>query len=69
MKRHIDYIVSIVLIFLIGFTAITGYIQSELELRKFFPHKYFAYATLIFVLLHLIFKWKKLINYILNCRK
>lgn len=34
MKRHIDRIVSI---FFVAVTGSLGYIQSELELRKFVP--------------------------------
>lgn len=69
MKRHIDYIVSIVLMFLVPVTGSLGYIQSELELRKFFPHKYFAYATLLFAFIHLLFKWKRVMNYLKSLRE
>jgi DMSO/TMAO reductase YedYZ heme-binding membrane subunit len=64
MKRHLDSMISILLIFSIAITGSTGYIQSELELRKFVPHKYFAYSTLILGFLHLTFKYKKLLNYL-----
>lgn len=63
MKRHADFIVSILLIFSLAITGSTGYIQSELELRKFVPHKYFAYSTLILGFFHLLFKYKKIIHY------
>ncbi|MDP3048005.1 MAG: hypothetical protein Q8N12_01065 [Thermodesulfovibrionales bacterium] len=63
MKQHIDYMVSFILILLLIITGITGYIQSELELRKFVLHRYFAYSTLIFGFIHLIFKWRRLLSY------
>jgi hypothetical protein len=53
MKREdIKYIVSILLCFSICLTGVLGYIQSELELRKFTPHRYFAYATLSLAAVH-----------------
>jgi hypothetical protein len=53
MKREdIKYIVSILLFFSICLTGSLGYIQSELELRKFTPHRYFAYATLSLAAVH-----------------
>ena len=53
MKREdIKYIVSILLFFSICLTGVLGYIQSELELRKFTPHRYFAYATLSLAAVH-----------------
>jgi hypothetical protein len=64
LKRHIDYIVSIILILLVPITGSLGYIQSELELRKFIPHKYFAYTTLLFAFIHILFKWKRVLNYL-----
>ncbi|OHB98326.1 MAG: hypothetical protein A2W74_02255 [Planctomycetes bacterium RIFCSPLOWO2_12_38_17] len=63
MKRHIDNWASIVLILSIIITGTTGYLQSELELRRFVPHKYFAYTTLALAFTHLLFKWKKIVNY------
>ncbi len=55
MKREdIKYIVSILLFFSICLTGLLGYIQSELELRKFTPHRYFAYITLSLAAVHVI---------------
>jgi len=64
MKQHMDYMVSLCLIMLVSITGITGYIQSELELRKFIPHIYFAYGTLILAFMHLIFKYRRLLLYL-----
>lgn len=64
MKRHIDFIISILLIFSLAITGSTGYIQSELELRKFVPHKYFAYTTLILGFFHLLFKYERILHYL-----
>lgn len=64
MKRHIDLIISILLFFSLAITGGTGYIQSELELRKFIPHKYFAYLTLMLAFLHITFKYKRILNYL-----
>lgn len=65
MKREdINYIISIVLIFSISLTGIVGYIQSQLELRRFVPHRYFAYATLILAAIHVILNWGKLWRYL-----
>ena len=53
MKREdIKHIVSILLFFSICITGALGYIQSELELRKFTPHRYFAYTTLSLAAVH-----------------
>ena len=53
MKREdIKFIVSMLLCFSICLTGVLGYIQSELELRKFTPHRYFAYATLSLAAVH-----------------
>jgi hypothetical protein len=60
MKREeINYIISILLIFSICITGILGYLQSEFELRKFVPHRYFAYATLSLTALHVYLNWGK----------
>ena len=53
MKREdINYIVSFVLLLSICITGAVGYIQSALDLRKFVPHRWFAYCTLIFAAVH-----------------
>ncbi|MFN3531178.1 MAG: hypothetical protein ACK41Q_01480 [Candidatus Brocadia sp.] len=60
MKREdIDYIISILLIFPLSITGIVGYVQSRLELRRFVPHRYFAYVTLILAALHVFLNWGK----------
>ncbi|MEE9164654.1 MAG: hypothetical protein V3U15_00150 [Nitrospinota bacterium] len=54
MKREdFNLTISILLTFSIIITGSLGYIQSKLELRKFYPHRYFAYATLCLAALHL----------------
>lgn len=63
-KSDISYIVSAALIILLAFTGITGFIQSQLDLRKFVPHKYAAYTSLVLSALHLYFHWGKLFGYI-----
>lgn len=56
MKRQdIGYIVSVLLLVSICITGTLGYIQSQLELRKFVPHRYFAYTTLSLAAVHLYF--------------
>jgi len=65
MKREdINYIISILLIFSISITGIVGYVQSRLELRRFVPHRYFAYATLILAALHVFLNWSKVCRYL-----
>lgn len=47
MKREdVHYGVSFLLLLSVGLTGLTGYIQSQLELRRFVPHRWFAYITL-----------------------
>ena len=54
MKRQdLNYILSGLLLLSIALTGITGYIQSQLDLRKFVPHRYFAYITLALAAIHL----------------
>ena len=70
MKREtLRYVVSLLLVVSICITAILGYIQSELELRKFVPHRYFAYTTLILAALHLYFHWGKLYRFLQRVRR
>jgi len=65
MKREdINYTISILLIFSISITGIVGYVQSRLELRRFVPHRYFAYATLILAALHVFLNWSKVWCYL-----
>ncbi len=64
MKREdFNFTISILLIFSIIITGSLGYIQSELELRKFYPHRYFAYATLCLAAVHLYFNFGKAWKY------
>jgi hypothetical protein len=65
MKREdINYIISIMLIFSICVTGILGYLQSQFELRRFVPHRYFAYATLSLASLHVYLNWGKVWRFI-----
>ena len=65
MKREdISYTVSLLLLFSVSVTGLTGYIQSQLELRKFVPHRYFAYATLCLAVVHVYLDAPKLWRYI-----
>ncbi|HJP17424.1 MAG TPA: hypothetical protein QF468_02075 [Nitrospinota bacterium] len=60
MKREdLNHTISLFLILSIIVTGALGYIQSELELRKFYPHRYFAYATLCLAAVHLYFNFRK----------
>lgn len=65
MKREdIHYLISILLIVAISITGISGYVQSRLELRRFVPHRYFAYATLLLTALHVFLNWRKVWRYL-----
>jgi hypothetical protein len=65
MKRSdVSYIVSILLLISLTVTAALGYIQSQLELRKFVPHRYFAYTTLSLAVVHLYFNFGKIVKYL-----
>jgi multisubunit Na+/H+ antiporter MnhE subunit len=67
MKRiTLNYLLSGVLFLSILITALLGYIQSELELRKFIPHRYSAYLTLILLFIHIIQNGSKVIRYFLG---
>jgi hypothetical protein len=64
MKRvDIEYALSILLLFSIAITGTLGYLQSQLELRKFVPHRYFAYATLSLAAVHVCFNAGKIWRY------
>ncbi len=61
MKREtLQSVVGILLIVSVCLTGLLGYIQSELELRRFLPHRYLAYATLGLAVLHVYLNWGKL---------
>jgi len=65
MKRQdINYAISFLLLLSIAITAITGYIQAQLDLRRFVPHRYFAYVTLGLIVIHIYFNAGKLLRYI-----
>ena len=53
MKRiHLEYAISILLLISLCLTGLSGYLQSELELRRFVPHRYAAYTTLVLAAVH-----------------
>lgn len=62
--QDINYAISFLLLLSIAITAITGYIQAQLDLRRFVPHQYFAYITLGLVAIHIYFNAGKLWRYI-----
>ena len=65
MKREdIKHIISFLLFFSICITGVLGYIQSELELRKFTPHRYFAYTSLILAAAHVTLNAGRIWNYL-----
>jgi len=65
MKREdINYIVGFLLLLSISITGITGYIQSQLDLRRFVPHRYFAYTTLSLAAVHVYLNAGKLWRYV-----
>lgn len=59
-----NYLVSVFLIVSVILTGLTGLIAAELELHRFVPHKYFAFATLFLVSVHLYFNLPKLLRYL-----
>jgi hypothetical protein len=68
MKRtDFEFVISILLFFSISITGILGYIQSQFELRKFVPHRYFAYTTLCLAAVHIYLNAGKIWKYL--CRK
>ena len=65
MKREdIKHIISFLLFFSICITGVLGYIQSELELRKFTPHRYFAYTSLILAAAHVTLNAGRIWSYL-----
>ncbi len=65
MRREtFQYIVGLLLILSVIMTGLLGYVQSQLELRKFVPHRYFAYATLFLAALHLYLNFGRLWRYL-----
>ena len=62
-KQDVNIILSLILLVSIIFTAIFGFIQSNLDLHKFRYHKYGAYFTLICALIHVIITFPNIIKY------
>ncbi len=63
-RKDIHYIISLLLLLSVAITGTTGYIQSQLDLRKFVPHRYFAYVTLSLAAIHIYLNAGKLWRYI-----
>ena len=63
-RKDINYIISLLLLVSICITGTTGYIQSQLDLRKFVPHRYFAYVTLSVAAIHIYLNAGKLWRHI-----
>ena len=67
MKRaDFEIIISLLLIMAVCVTGLLGYFQSELELRRFIPHRYAAYATLVLTAIHVSLKWERIWRYIVG---
>ena len=65
MKREdVNYIVSFLLLLAICVTGMTGYLQSRLELRRFVPHRYFAYVTLGLAAVHVALNTGKIYRHL-----
>ncbi|TNF98641.1 MAG: hypothetical protein EP297_07570 [Gammaproteobacteria bacterium] len=60
-QQTLNRLVSWALLLSITCTAILGTIQSEFELRRFFPHRYAAYITLTLVVIHLFLNRRALL--------
>ena len=61
-RTDISYIISLILLIAIAITGFTGFIQSQLDLRKFVPHTYTCYFTLFITVIHVMLNWIKLLN-------
>jgi hypothetical protein len=59
-RIRLEVAVSILLLVSIGVTGLSGYLQSELELRRFVPHRYAAYATLALTVVHILLSGGKI---------
>ncbi len=68
-KKDLQFAVSTLLLFSLPITAILGFIQSQLELRKFVPHRYFAYLTVCLAAIHLFLNWKRYRRYFRRAEK
>ena len=51
-REDLNYIVSFLLLVSIICTGAIGYLQAVLDLRKFVPHRWFAYTTLSLAAVH-----------------
>ena len=61
MRRiQFEYTISILLLISLCVTGLLGYVQSELELRRFVPHRYAAYTTLVLAAIHVYINGGKL---------
>lgn len=63
-RADFEVLISILLMLAVTVTGALGYFQSELELRKFVPHRYAAYTTLILTAVHVVLKWNKIWRYL-----
>ena len=61
--RTLKHVLSLLLLLSIALTGILGYIQSSLELRRFVPHKYFAYTTLIRAAVHITLNFERIVRW------
>ena len=62
-SEDFNYVISILLLLAIMITGILGYLQSQFDLRKFVPHRYFAYITLSLAALHVYLNGGKIWRY------
>ena len=68
-RADFEIIISLLLLLAVCVTGVLGYLQSELELRRFVPHRYAAYTTLVLTAVHVSLKWGRLLRYIRERRK
>ncbi len=68
-RADFEILISLLLILAVCVTGVLGYLQSELELRRFVPHRYAAYTTLVLTAVHVSLKWGRLWRYIRERRK
>jgi hypothetical protein len=59
-RTDISYTISLILLIAISITGFTGFIQAQLDLRKFIPHTYTCYFTLFLAVIHVMLNWIKL---------
>jgi hypothetical protein len=69
MSTSLKYVLSLLLFLSVLCTGMTGYLQSTLELRRFVPHRYFAYTTLTLTAVHVILNFKRLVRFFGGRRK